>query len=147
MRVVADTGPLVSAVNSRERAHQVAARLVSHFGRELLVPVPVAVEVDHILRSRVGDRAARSFLAALSAGEHQVADLSPGLFRRAVEIDRRYGDLGLGVADASVMALAERHRLPILTFDFTDFRATAPDEGTWRLVLDEERLAELLGSG
>jgi predicted nucleic acid-binding protein len=143
---VADTGPLVSAVNARERAHPIAARLVSHFGRELVVPVPVAVEADYILRARVGERAARSFLAALSAGEHDVADLSPGLFRRAVEIDRRYADLGLGLTDASVMALAERHHLPILTFDFADFRATAPDEGAWHLVVDEQSLADSLGS-
>lgn len=145
MRVVADTGPLIAAVNARERAHPIAARLVSHFGRDLIVPIPVVVEADHILRARVGEAAARGFLAALSTGEHEVADLTPGLFRRAVEIDRHYADLGLGLADASIMALAERHGLPILTFDFADFRATAPHEGAWRLVVDEQSLADVLG--
>jgi hypothetical protein len=37
------------------------------------------------------------------------------------------------------MAFAERHDLPILTFDFRDFRATAPERGDWRLVVDESR--------
>ena len=100
------------------------------------------VEVDQLLRSRVGAHAARLFLAAIDAGEHDVAYLSPGLLSRAVEIDARFADLDLGVADTTVMAIAERHSLPILTFDFEHFRATRPERGFWRLVVDEARYAE-----
>jgi hypothetical protein len=39
------------------------------------------------------------------------------------------------------MAYAERHELPILTFDFEDFRAAPPESGYWRLVIDESRYA------
>jgi len=102
----------------------------------------VIVEVDQLLRARVGPHAARLFLAALDAGEHQVLYLSSGVLRRAIEIDRRYGDLNLGIADATVMAVAEQRRLPILTFDFEHFRATRPPRGFWRLVVDEARYAE-----
>lgn len=109
------------------------------------MPGPVIVEVDQLVRARVGSRAARSFLGALDAGEHAVAYLSPGILRRAIEIDGRYGDLDLGLADASVMALAERHELPILTFDFEHFRATRPQRGYWTLVVDEARYAESTG--
>jgi uncharacterized protein len=118
---------------------------VARIGRNLIVPEPVIVEVDQLARSRVGADAARLFLAALDAGEHEVAYLSPGLLRRAIEIDRRYGDLDLGFADATVMAIAERHKLPILTFDFEHFRATRPPRGHWRLVVDEARYAESVG--
>lgn len=100
------------------------------------------VEVDQLLRSRVGSHAARLFLSALDAGEHDVAYLSPGLLSRAVEIDARFADLDLGLADAAVMAIAERHRMPILTFDFEHFRATRPVRGFWRLVVDETRYAD-----
>ena len=41
------------------------------------------------------------------------------------------------------MAYAERHDLPILTFDFRDFRATESARGPWRLVLSEEQLERL----
>jgi predicted nucleic acid-binding protein len=102
----------------------------------------VIVEVDQLLRSRLGGAAARSFLAALATGEHQVAFMSPGLLRRATEIDARFADLGLGFADAAVMAFAERHDLPILTFDFEHFRAAPPQGGFWRLVVDEARYAD-----
>lgn len=140
--MVADTGPLVAAANRRDRAHALAAELVTHVGRDLLVPEPVIVEVDQLLRARVGGHAARSFLDALAAGEHRVAFLTAGLLRRAVEIDARFADLDLGFADAAVMAVAERQRLPILTFDFEDFRAAPPARGFWRLVVDESRFAE-----
>jgi predicted nucleic acid-binding protein len=104
--------------------------------------VPVIVETDQLLRTRVGSHVARLFLAALATGEHEVAFLSAGLLRRAVEIDAGFGDLDLGFADVAVMALAERHDLPILTFDFEHFRATRPRLGFWQLVVDEARYAE-----
>jgi uncharacterized protein len=129
-------------VNRRDDAHALAAELVARIGRNLVVPEPVIVEVDQLVRARVGSHAARRFLAALDAGEHEVAYLSPGILRRAVEIDHRYLGLDLGLADTSVMALAERRRLPILTFDFAHFRATRPPGGYWRLVVDEARYAE-----
>jgi len=115
---------------------------VSELGRDLVVPDPVIVEVDQLLRSRVGGHAARLFLEAVAAGEHTVIHLSPALFRRAVEIDATFADLDLGYADAAVMAIAERNRLPVLTFDFEHFRATHPTQGFWQLVVDEHRYHE-----
>jgi predicted nucleic acid-binding protein len=114
---------------------------VTRLGRDLIVPVTVIVEVDQLLRSRLGGYAARLFLAAIGAGEHRVAFATSALLRRAVEIDRRYADLNLGFADTSVMALAEQHNYPILTFDFEHFRAAPPPNGYWRLIVDESRYA------
>lgn len=145
MRVVADTGPLLAAANRRDKAHRLAAALVSELGRDLVVPEPVVVETDQLLRARVGTEAARAFLAAMAAGEHSIAFLSRALFSRAVEIDGRFGDLDLGLADASVMAVAERRDLPVLTFDFEDFRAAPPPRGYWRLVVDEARYLQATG--
>ena len=145
MRVVADTGPLVAAANRRDHAHRLAAVLVTELGRDLVVPLPVAVEVDQLLRARIGRRAAHAFLAALADGEHAVAFLTPTLLRRAVAFDRGYADLDLGLADGAVMALAERYQLPILTFDFRHFRGTRPQKGFWRLVVDETRYSDAGG--
>ncbi len=142
MKVVCDTGPLMSAANRKDRAHALAAALVTRLGRDLLVPVPVVVEVDQLLRARVGPGAARQFLAALAGGEHSVAFLTPGLLRRAAEIDAHYADLDLGFTDAAVMAYAERGNLPVLTFDFEDFCAAPPPGGYWRLIVDEARYEE-----
>lgn len=141
MRAVADTAPLLSAVRDDDPAHGLAKYAVARLRRELIVLDTVAVELDYMLRKWVGSYAARTVTRALVDGTHQAAFLSPGLLRRASEIDEQYADLKLGLVDASVMAYAERHELPILTFDFKHFRATAPRQGHWRLVIDEAQLA------
>ena len=97
------------------------------------------------MRARLGSAPARAFLWSLAAGELSVGYLTPGLLRRAVDIDAHYAGLDLGLVDASVMAIAERYDLPILTFDFAHFRATTPAQGHWRLVISEDQLAQALG--
>jgi len=139
---LADTGPIVAAANRRDRAHDLAAALVTQLGRELVVLDVVIVEVDQLLRARVNRGAGAAFLSAMSKGDHVVEFMTQGLVRRAAEIDARYQDLDLGFVDAALMAYAERHDLPILTFDFEDFRAAPPDGGYWRLVVDEQRYRE-----
>lgn len=136
-KIVIDTGPLVSAIDRRDDAHEIAAPLIARLSRDAVVPTPVLVEVDHILSSRAGGSAARAFLKATAGGEREIAYLTAGLVRRAVELDNRYADLSLGFVDTCVMAIAERHELPILTFDFRDFRATESASGPWRMALDE----------
>jgi uncharacterized protein len=145
VKVVADTGPLVAAANRRDDAHQLAATLVAELGRDLMVPSPVLAEVDHLLRARVGAHAARLFLEAVATGAHAVGYLTPALLRKAVAIDARFASLDLGLVDASVMALAEREQLPVLTFDFEDFRAAPPTAGSWQLVIDEGRYLDAIG--
>lgn len=142
MKVVADTGPLIAAANKRDKAHALSAALVSELGRNLVIPEPVLVEVDYLLRARVSRAAARLFLEAVATGEHEVAFLSQGILRRAAEIDSSFEGLDLGFVDATVMAYAERHELPILTFDFEHFRAASPRVGHWQLVIDESRYVD-----
>lgn len=132
-----DTGPLISALNRKDPAGDLAAAVLGRLRRNAIVPSPVVVEVDHLARKRVGGDAARRFLKTVAGGGHEIAFLTPGLMRRAVELDSKYADLNLGVVDSCVMAIAERHDLPIFTFDFRDFRATESAAGPWRLAIDE----------
>jgi predicted nucleic acid-binding protein len=45
----------------------------------------------------------------------------------AARLDEQYADLGLGLADASVVILARRFRTTrLLSFDDRDFRAVTP---------------------
>jgi hypothetical protein len=71
-------------------------------------------------------------------GKHAVT-LPPGF-------DSAFADLELGYVDAAVMAIAQRDRLAVLTFDFEHFRATRPDHGFWQLVVDEHRYHTHTGS-
>lgn len=145
MKILIDAGPLVSAIDKADPAHRMASTILSHLRRAAIVPSPVMVEVDHLARRRVGDEAAHSFMKTVVGGAHEIAFATQGLMRRAVELDSRYADLNLGLVDACVMAIAERHELPILTFDFTDFRATESAAGPWRLAIDEHLVQRELG--
>jgi len=129
-------------MNRKDEAHRLAAMLIDMSGRDLIIPDPVIVEVDHLARQQVGHEQTRLFLAALAAGTYTRGTMTPTLFAEAVAIDKRYADLHLGLADASVMAIAATTGHPILTFDFTDFRAAPPRSGgSWPLVIDEARFA------
>lgn len=142
MPVVVDTGPLLAALNRKDEAHRLAAMLIDMSGRDLIIPDPVVVEFDHLARQLVGHEQTRSFLRALADGAYTRGVLTPNLFADAVAIDRDHADLHLGLADASVMAFAAATGHPILTFDFTDFRAAPPRSGgAWPLVIDEARFA------
>lgn len=145
MRVVADTAPLVSFVDRSDRAHRLAVRLVSELGADLMVPDAVVVEAYYLIRARISREVAQAFLEDFRTEALRRIPLSPGLFGRAVEYDRAYADLELGIVDASVMALAEAEKARVLTFDFRDFRATRPLRGGfWPLVVDEERFRRIV---
>ena len=141
MNVVCDTGPLVAAADQRDLHHPVAAGLIANLGSRVIVLDTVLAETDKLIRRRGGIRSARRLLAAVAGGAHRAAFLSPGLLGRAAELDTHYADLDLGLVDASIMAYAERHDLPIFTFDFRHFRATESERGPWRLLVSESRLA------
>jgi predicted nucleic acid-binding protein len=65
----------------------------------------VLAEVDYFLRD---ERAAlRVFMGDLARGAFTYAPPTIGQLTRAMEVDRRFADLRLGLVGASVVALAE----------------------------------------
>jgi predicted nucleic acid-binding protein len=65
----------------------------------------VLAEVDYFLRHE--RRAMQAFMQDVARGAFTCAQPSLGQLSRAMEIDRRYEDLGLGLVDGSIVALAE----------------------------------------
>jgi hypothetical protein len=65
----------------------------------------VLAEVDYFLRAE--RQAMRLFVQDLARGAFTYAPPALGQLTRAMEIDRRFADLNLGLVDASVVALAE----------------------------------------
>lgn len=145
MKVLVDTTPVVAAIHSGDSAHEMAKAAMRKLRRDAVLPSPVLVEADHLIRARSGPKAARLFLRAVARGHHEVAYMTANLLRRATELDDKYADLKLGLVDTSVMAIAERHEMPIFTFDFTDFRATESATGPWRLAIDEHLYEREIG--
>jgi predicted nucleic acid-binding protein len=92
------------------------------------VPALVLAEVDHFLRRRRDLMVA--LLADLERGAFTLAPVDLDLLRRARAIDGRYATLGLGLVDASIVALAERLGITrIATRDVRHFDAVPLRDG------------------
>lgn len=140
--IICDTGPLVSAINRGERRrHRFAAELLTRLGREVIVPWPVLVEVDLLLRSRNHPEAALTFARSLLTGVHRLEAPSAPELELALKLGRRFVDSGADLPDLVVMAMASRRRASILTWDFRHFRAVVLRRGHhWPLVVGEDEL-------
>jgi predicted nucleic acid-binding protein len=89
--------------------------------RPAIVPGLVLAEVDWHLRKRRGDMA--RLLKEVTQGAYAYEPATADDVARAAQVDKKFADLGLGIVDASIVALAERLDVRrILTID-ADFSA------------------------
>lgn len=66
-------------------------------------------ELDYLLSTRVGPQAARSLLGEVARGALQLEPFTASDVGRAAAVIDAYRDLHMGLADASLVVLAERH--------------------------------------
>ena len=87
-------------------------------------------ELDYLLSQRVSAAAAAALLDQVAAGAYRLETFEAADVARANEVIARYRDLQIGLADASVVVLAERHRTrDLLTLDERHFRTVAGPGG------------------
>lgn len=142
--IICDTGPIVSAINRGERRrHRFAAELLAHLGRRVIVPWPVLVEVDLLLRARGHPQAAITFAESVSAGVHCLETATTAELDFALKLGRKYLDSGVDLPDLIVMAMSSQRKARILTWDFRHFRAVVMRRGHhWPLVIEETELPQ-----
>jgi predicted nucleic acid-binding protein len=128
--ILLDTSGLLAAIDASERHHPAAAKALRAAEAPRLLSPFVLAELDYLLGQRVGTAAARALLAEVSGGSYQLEPFDASDVAKAnVHLDR-YGDLALGLADASILVLAERHDVSdILTLDERHFRAVRRTAG------------------
>lgn len=125
--LIVDAGPLYAAAATRDKHHRRSAELLSSAPRPLLVPALVLTEVSYLLSDRIGPHAELAFARAVAGGELVVEPVLDSEWERIAELMERYLDLPLGMVDASVVALAERHGLDtIATLDHRHFATVKP---------------------
>lgn len=125
--IICDTGALLDYLVADAPDHRLFRKAIDSAGTRY-VPALVSAEVDYFLR---GERPAmRRFANDLRRGAFTYAPLPIDHIQRAMEIDERYTDLGLGLVDASVVALAEDLSLArIATRDIRHFSAVRLRDG------------------
>ncbi|MGH7910344.1 MAG: PIN domain-containing protein [Candidatus Dormibacteraceae bacterium] len=140
MALIVDAGGLYAQADADEPRH-VEVKQVLETERETLVTSELAVaEADYLILDRLGLDAEFAFLEDLAAGTFVAECLSRRDLGIALSLVRRYGDLRLGLADASLVVLADRfNSARILTFDERAFRRVVPLAGGSFTVLPADR--------
>lgn len=130
MTLIIDAAPLVALADEREPARERILELLRSERGGLFVPAPVTAEIDYLLGRRFGPRARRAFLEDLAARRYESPGLDARDYAAALELDRRYADLDVGLADLSIAVLARKlGTRRVLTFDERHFRALRPLQG------------------
>ena len=130
MTVVADSSGLFALYDRRDPQHEEVRGCVHALRAPLVVPVALLAEIDYMLREFLSPQAETDFLASLRDGLLTLAPLLPVDLERCLELLERYRDLDLGLADASVVATAERLATDqILTLDQRHFRTLTSRRG------------------
>jgi predicted nucleic acid-binding protein len=126
--LICDTGALLDYLVESAPDHRLFRSAIDR-ARTRYVPGLVLAELDYFLRDE--RRAMVLFMRDLARGAFTYAPPTLDQLSRAMEIDRRYSDLGLGLVDGSVVALAESLGLRRLaTRDVRHFAAVRLRDGS-----------------
>jgi predicted nucleic acid-binding protein len=124
---VLDSSVIYAWLDARDVGHDAAVAWHGPANRYATTPLVVA-EVDHLVR-RLSAGPSREWRRSLAAGAYGVQWWSQAI-RTATDVVDQYEDLGVGLADASLVALAAHlGTTEIATFDERHFRAMKPLSG------------------
>lgn len=125
MALILDTGPLVAALDATDPDHGRCAALLADERETRVIPTPVLVEVEYLLRG--WPHAFGALVADIARGVFDVCDTDRASVIRAGELVEVYRDNSLGFVDAVVVATAERlGETRIATLDHRHFSVIRP---------------------
>jgi len=127
MALICDTGAIYALYDADDAHHASAKAVVEAETGPLFLPLVLLAEIDYLLTSRLGIDAALDFLESVESGSFTLVAPSSEDLTRCRELILQYRDLSLGLADATVVATAERLKIQrVLTVDQRHFRAIQP---------------------
>lgn len=141
MAAVIDSGAIYALYDADDAHHPRVRAAVARERGPLLVPTALLAEVDYLVRTYLGVDAELHLLHDLRSGFFQLVPLTDTDLRLCGALIARYRDADLGLADASILAAAERLGIRrVLTVDERHFRLVRLRDGTAVTVLpaDEE---------
>ena len=122
--ILVDTSGLLAALDGSQRHHRECAAVLNRAVPPLILSPFVLAELDYLLARHIGQAAQSALLQEVERGVYQLDPFGPSEIARARQIIEKYADLEIGLADASIVVLAERHGVAeVLTLDQRHFRA------------------------
>jgi predicted nucleic acid-binding protein len=122
--ILLDTSGLLAALDSSQRQHRQAVAALRDARGPLVLSPFVLAELDYLLATRVGPSAALALLAEVARGAYRLESFDAADVAASHAVIETYGDLDVGLADASIVVLAHRYETTeVLTLDQRHFRS------------------------
>ena len=128
--IIADTSGLLAYFNQAEPSHRRVRSVIDGEDEEIVVSPYVVAELDYLVMTRLGVDAELTVLDELSGGAYELASMSVAGVQKASSVIQTYRDQAIGLADASIVVLAETYRTRrVLTLDRRHFDVLRPVGG------------------
>jgi predicted nucleic acid-binding protein len=121
--ILVDTGFIYALLDTRDAWHQRAAAALDDVDEGLITTWPVLTETVHLIMRSLGPSPAQALLSDVARGVIQVWQIDADATQKLPALMKRYADLPMDLADASLVLLAEvLGHGRILTTDERDFK-------------------------
>jgi predicted nucleic acid-binding protein len=121
--ILTDTGFWYAFFNSKDKHHQRAVQFMKGLDEELITTWPVITETSYLLEKVLGVPSQLRFISTLELGYIEISDITKQNLGRIKLLVKKYADLPMDLADASLVILAEElGHGRILSTDLRDFR-------------------------
>lgn len=128
--MIVDTSALLAFFDADEPDHESVSAVLVGASEPLVVSPYVVAELDYLVAGRLGVPAELAVLRELAGGAWELPGVTGRDLDQAAAVIDRYQDQRVGVADASIVLLAERYRTrTIATLDHRHFDVLRPLSG------------------
>ena len=134
--IVVDTSGLLAALFPDQRRHVECARILTEREGPFLLSPFVLAELDYLVAKLANVETELRLLQEVTSGAYALTPFLADDVQNASSLIEQYSDLGIGLADASIVVIARRHRTrDVLTLDERHFRAlTGPGGRPFRIL-------------
>jgi len=105
--VIVDSGAWLALANRRDRYHVRVKKVLVDLREPLITTTPVLTETTHLLLARLGIDALLAFVESWANRAFDVFELTSDDAPRVAVLMKKYADLPMDLADASLVVLAE----------------------------------------
>lgn len=125
--ILLDTSGLIAALFADQNQHEECARALLKAAPPRILSPFVLAECDYLIQKYGGVEAELAFLDEVARGVYSIPHFGLTEMKEARGVVEKYRDLGIGLADASIVVLAGDWACrDVLTLDVRHFRALRP---------------------